>query len=296
MYKLAIIIPIHNGLMYTKRCLANLYQNIKSPKNIDIIISDDGSEDESAKWIIRNYPNVKILYGDGNLWWSGAVNLGVKFALEELKTDYIVLWNNDIECEKDYFRNLFMILKDANPKLIIGSLVMYKNKEKYILSFGGSINLKTAKKKLNFSGEILDSIELIEMEVDWLPGMGTIINKNIINDIGYWDSINCPQVYGDIDFTLRAKKRGYQIISSPKLKIFNDTVQTSILHQNSFKLLIKSLFYKNSNYNIYWDFRFHRKHFKIGFIIFTLLEKYIRYIGGFFKHKTINFFKYRFSK
>ena len=36
---------------------------------IDLII-DDGSTDDTNKWIKGNYPNAHLVTGDGNLWFG----------------------------------------------------------------------------------------------------------------------------------------------------------------------------------------------------------------------------------
>jgi len=41
--------------------------------NIQVIIVDDGSSDRTAEEVAENYPEVTILEGDGNLWWTGAI-------------------------------------------------------------------------------------------------------------------------------------------------------------------------------------------------------------------------------
>ena len=95
-------------------------KNSKKEDQIKIIVIDDGSTDGSTKWIKKNYSDIIILKGRGELWWSGAVNLGIKHALNNLKKEYILLWNIDTKPERQYFMHLFEILKD-----IVGPLFIY---------------------------------------------------------------------------------------------------------------------------------------------------------------------------
>ena len=87
-HKIAILIPVFNNLEYTKKCLQNLEEKLGEnniAKHFPIIVIDDGSSDETADWIKKNYPEVELLFGNGNLWWSGGINKGAKHAIEKLK-------------------------------------------------------------------------------------------------------------------------------------------------------------------------------------------------------------------
>ena len=43
---------------------------------------DDGSSDNTSNIVNKKFPDVILIKGDGNLWWSGATNLGIRFAME----------------------------------------------------------------------------------------------------------------------------------------------------------------------------------------------------------------------
>ena len=109
MINITIIIPIYNRIAVTKVGLKKLKLSLnhylkfgKKKYTFSIIVVDDGSSDQSAYWIENHYPEVIILKGDGNLWWAGSINLGSKHAINKLKSDYNITWNNDILPEIDY--------------------------------------------------------------------------------------------------------------------------------------------------------------------------------------------------
>src|SRR4030043_233622 len=113
MIKIALVFPIYNKLDYTKKGLAYIYNCFDAKGTdilpVDIVITDDASSDGSYEWVKTNYPNIHLLKGNGNLWWSGGINKAIQYALEELNHDYILLWNNDIRPDKAYFKRLFEI-------------------------------------------------------------------------------------------------------------------------------------------------------------------------------------------
>ncbi|NJO67967.1 MAG: hypothetical protein HC830_00630 [Bacteroidetes bacterium] len=67
-----------------------------------------------------------------------------------------------------------------------------------------------------------------KMELNWLPGMGTLIHETVVQKAGYWDNINFPQYHGDSEFTFRAYLNGFKIEVDPDLVIWNDTTHTGI--------------------------------------------------------------------
>ncbi len=46
------------------------------------VVIDDGSTDGTADAIRRKHPEIHIISGDGNLWWTGAIVLGMRFAIQ----------------------------------------------------------------------------------------------------------------------------------------------------------------------------------------------------------------------
>lgn len=293
MLKLSIVFPVFNGLDYTKKCLNSLFDDIDKVNQdvqFSIVVVDDGSTDNSSEWIKNNFPQVHLLQGDGNLWWSGGVNMGVQYAIEQLNTDYIIWWNNDIISDKMYFRNLVQILKNNDVNTIIGSKIYLANQNDVIWSMGGTFDPVTGFKSMVGSGMPDSDNYQKEIEVDWLPGMGTVTHQSVYKKIGMLDDENFPQYHGDSDFTFRAKQNGYKIVVNPLLKIYNDNSHSGLIHRESFRGLVNSLFSIRSNYNIIKDIKFYNRYSKSIRAYNILINRYFKYIGGFIKWKLLGIF------
>lgn len=294
MLKIAIVFPIFNGLDYTKKCLQTLSELTaladKSKVKYEVVITDDGSSDGSAEWIRENYPEVYIENGDGNLWWSGGINKAIRFALGELNADYTLWWNNDVIPEEVYFTNLAEILL-GNPDIpLLGSKVYLDESKTIVWSMGGIFNMKTGYKEM-IGFEQKDSGELLQpQEADWLTGMGTVVHKSVYKKIGFVDADHFPQYHGDSDFTLRAKKAGFKIKAYPQLRIYNDTTNSGLKHGESAKKLYNSLVSIRSNFNVKKDFLFYQMHSTSIIAYKVLINKYVKYIGGFYKWKLLGLF------
>lgn len=294
--KIGILIPVHNGLDFTSKCLKGLYERIEQKTllraEFHIIVIDDGSNDGTGEWIKSNYPQTIVLQGDGNLWWSGGINEGTRYAIDKMNCDYLLWWNNDITPSPDYFGNLESLLVNESPE-VAGSKIYYAHDPKLVWSMGGIFDSRNGKKFMTGMNQ-QDSEEFNTVhKADWLPGMGTILNRSVIDKIGLLDSKNFPQYHGDSEFTLRAKLSGYNINVYPQLKIWNDKSNSGLLHGGRLKLLFRSLTDIKSNYHFGKDLLFYRMYASSIQAYQTLIIKYCLYVGGFIKWKILSLFGIR---
>jgi len=288
------LIPVHNGLKYTKHGLKKLFESLSqtapSKDKFEVIIIDDGSTDGTAEWIMNNYPQITVLAGNGNLWWSGSINKGARYAFNDLNADYILLWNNDITPEKEYFLNLSKLIRIHQEEQILASKIYFMHKPDVIWNMGGIFKPKSGK-KLVIGLFHKDNIRFEQAQkCDWATGMGTLVPRQVVESIGCWDEKRFPQYHGDSDFTFRATKAGYKIIACPELKIWNDTKHTGMGHDDKIGTLIASLSDIRSNFNIKKDLLFYHLHGEGLFSYYGLLKKYFGYFGGFLKWKILGIF------
>lgn len=295
---ISIIIPIFNRIEVTKVGLSLLYASIanvpnsNSTCNFEVVVVDDGSTDGSSEWIRENHPSVHILKGDGNLWWSGAINVGSKYSLETLQADYLLLWNDDVIPADEYFINISEIISTTYlENTILGSKIMTYEQPHLIWALGGFFN--------KFSGSlgmIVENNNLYgsNIDCDWLNGMGTLIPSTIILKHNlWWDEVRFPQYHGDSDFTLRCKKKGVKITTSLNLTIYNRTEFTGLTKKENWKEFWNGLTSIRSFNNVKKDFLFYNIHgvFPIAYI--TMVKKYSLYIGGFIKNHVLGFAKFK---
>ena len=270
MKTVAILIPVFNHLEYTKQCISNLDKYVHDTDQVkyEVIIIDDGSTDGTKQWLeeLDNPPS--IVEGDGTLWWSGGINTGAKYAIENLKSDYVLLWNNDIECEKNYFSYLSNLILELKPYDIIGSLILYKDEFDKVWSNGGFMIHSLGARGFIDKGRTVGKIKAKKRTVDWITGMGTLIPVNCIEKIGYWDNNQFPQYYGDLEYTYRAKKAGFNLEVHKGLIIWNDTSNSRTNFQESVKDFLKSFLNFSSNRSLALEIALMRKFkmYPFGFI------------------------------
>ncbi len=120
MKKVTIVTLNFNGWKDTKRLLESIRK--LSYKNIEIIVIDNGSKDESVAELSKE-KDIRFIPLTTNTGFTGGCNLGVK----EAKGEYVALINNDAVVEKEWLTELVKEL-EANPDVaIVGSYIENKH-------------------------------------------------------------------------------------------------------------------------------------------------------------------------
>jgi GT2 family glycosyltransferase len=92
--QLAVLITCFNRRDKTLACLAALMACTRpTDLAILVVLVDDGSKDGTADAVMSQYPSVRLLQGDGNLYWAGGMRRAFDEALRQGADDY--LWLND---------------------------------------------------------------------------------------------------------------------------------------------------------------------------------------------------------
>lgn len=102
MKKVSVIVPVYNGEKYIKRCIDSLLK--QSYKNYEIIIVDDGSNDNTSlicNRLCESNIKIKYIYID-NAGVSRARNKGI----QESKGEYILFVDSDDTVEFNYIERL----------------------------------------------------------------------------------------------------------------------------------------------------------------------------------------------
>lgn len=91
---LAILMTCYNRRQKTLDCLEALRKQELLPNLVvQVYLVDDGSTDGTGEAVKAAYPGIKVLQGNGNLFWNGGMRLAFS---EAMKSDYdYYLWLND---------------------------------------------------------------------------------------------------------------------------------------------------------------------------------------------------------
>jgi len=113
----SILILNWNGGKDTLRAIKSALNQTYA--DIEIVVIDNGSTDESVDIIRKNYQNIKIVPLDKNYGCPGGRNIGVK----ECQGDFVFFCDNDGVLHKDAVKNsMKCILKDDRIAIVTGKV------------------------------------------------------------------------------------------------------------------------------------------------------------------------------
>jgi GT2 family glycosyltransferase len=247
--KVAVIIPVHNGLRFTRRCLAGLVNEHST--ELDIVLVDDGSTDGTVDVVRVLYPDVTVLRSDGSLWWSGATNLGAWDAIRR-GAEVLVLFNNDnVEWSRGALARLATLAHRSGDCFSAVALVDRADGAREVLHAGGSLDWSDRGQRLRESGAAFDRDVRLD-ECDWLPGTALALTADLFERLGGVDARRFPQYRGDIDLTLRARRVGRRCFVVRDVWVLNDKGQSGLHfnHPLSLPMVAAGLVSLRSPYNL----------------------------------------------
>lgn len=216
MTRIAVLMTVHNRKAKTVRCLQSLQDTwlpYREQFGVEVFLTDDGCTDGTADAVSRltlDFP-VRILPGDGSLFWNGGMIQSWKAALAAGSFDGYLWLNDDVEVLPEFWQDLPVVFSYARAHygregIYVGSTC---DADTGAFTYGGFnyTNLWTLKDKmLPPNGEV--------QPCQAGHGNITYVAKEVVDKMG----IFCEKyIHGgtDHDYTYLAHKAGFPLLVLP---------------------------------------------------------------------------------
>lgn len=231
---LFVVTPVHNRKEISRRFLQCLQE--QHFREFEVVIVDDGSTDGTSEMVMQTFPAAILLKGDGDLWWSGGTNMGLRYVLARASDDdYVLIINDDLEIDPDYIERLLSFAR-RHPRALVGSVVVDLRDPDVIWDGGHVWNWTTAKHRILNRGKHLSSFPLSTYyEVSHLTGRGMLAPVRVFREIGLYDAKNFRH-RGDTELPVRARKRGYKLLVFYGAKVKSHIGMTHPSEMNRYRL------------------------------------------------------------
>lgn len=244
----AVVILNYNGRNYLEQFLPNVIHN-SIP--YEVIIADNASTDDSVNYLKSQFPDIKCIEIPENLGYAGGYN----YALKQIKTDFYILLNSDVETTPDWI-NPVISLMQQNEKTVAcqPKIKSYHNKElfEYAGAAGGFLD------HLGYPfcrGRIFSHLERDQGQYDnnipvfWATGACLFVKAKAFHALGGLDE-NFFAHMEEIDFCWRAKNAGKEIYYCGESTVYHvgggtlkaeSPFKTYLNFRNNWLLLYKNL-------------------------------------------------------
>lgn len=199
MVTLAVLITCHNRKDTTLSCLGKLF-SIR--KDIDVYCVDDNSTDGTADAIREEFPQVNLIHGDGNLYWSRGMRKAWMEAAKNKDYDFYFWLNDDLLLYDDCFDEMLQCSGENEHKAVIAGLVQETTTKQVIYGgFDKSKHLIPANGELN--------------EVCHLNGNFVLVPKYVFEKVGFLDPVYHHDL-GDVAYGYEVHRQGMHVFTSRK--------------------------------------------------------------------------------
>ena len=209
---IAAVLTCFNRKEKTVQCIKSLADG-NSDCHIRFIVVDDNSTDGTKEALEDLSYDIKIIDGNGQLFWCGGMYTGLGYVLDNETTDYVLFVNDDVAFYPSIIDRMLvevsegasdsaseMAVKIDRPDILVGTTCDTDGK----VSYGGVV--LTSKHLAKF--EILDINQ--KRKCDTFNCNCALVPFEIVKKIGNFDN-KYTHSMGDFDYGLRASRSGYII-------------------------------------------------------------------------------------
>lgn len=214
--RLAIVTPVHNRRELTLQCLRSLARVDRTGLDVMTFIVDDGCTDGTREAIEKEFPEVKIVHGTGELWYTAGTNLGIVAALKH-KPDYILCINDDSIFDEMAIQRLLACAKRFD-RAVVGGLLLFWDRPHRVFQVAPIWNTWKGGWQ-HWQEQTVWTVPQGPWEVDLIVGNCILYPAKVFEEAGMMNPRISAQ-YGDAEFTTRLKKLGWRLIIEPSARIF----------------------------------------------------------------------------
>lgn len=218
MVKASVIVLTWNSGEVIEACLTSLAQGLTSFLH-EVIVVDNGSEDQTLTVVRDRYPWVRVLKNTVNRGVAAGRNQGLRAA----EGEYFIFLDDDTVVQPRALDQLIVYMDEhgdvglCGPQLIDGAGKLHLSCRLF-----PTISDKCARRlpfafarQLRRTTEMADWDHAATRDVDYMIGACQVIRRTALMDVGFLDE---QIFYGpeDVDFCLRLQQVGWRVVYHPE--------------------------------------------------------------------------------
>lgn len=245
------IILTYNDWEDTLACLERVHAQSDFPRRI--VVCDNGSGNEVADRILAGWrelaartghPEPVEVFGDDNALapltllrreenegTAGGMNAGLRLLLYD--PDCMAFWllHNDTLPEPYALAALLRHTEDEDNIGLVGSTLLFHDKDLLECAAGGTWNRRTGTAKLLDEGveryALTDRKDIVA-KLDYVHGASCLVLRSLVERVGMYDE-RFFQFYEDVEYGLRARRAGFRLNWAPGAVVRHKAPNTGAL-------------------------------------------------------------------
>lgn len=226
---LSVVIPSWNGLSLLEKFLPTVVEaasafEARCEQPTEILVVDDGRDNPTSAWLGEKYPSVRYEPGERRAGFAPTVNRGVRAARYSL----VYVLNNDVALEPGTLPPLAAHF--AAPKVFAVASQVYDYDSGILRGAGQLGEFRRGFLGIHRRYFVTSS----DLDHPWLTLFATggsfMFDREKFLVLGGFEELFAPYGWEDVELSLRAWKRGYELHYEPDSRVwhqFSSTIASS---------------------------------------------------------------------
>jgi hypothetical protein len=236
--KLTLVILNYNSQFWLKKSLTTLKEHYldQTKTKVNTIVVDNASQDESVEMIKDEFDWVKLIESDQNLGFSAGNNL----ALKQVKSEYVMLLNNDIELTEKSDLDTLLKFMDQNPevgictpKLVLADSSLDQACHRGEPTFWAGLTYYTKLEQLFPESRLFGQYHQTYKDlnqvhtIDACSGAAMMVRTKAMDQVGLLDE-RFFMYAEDLDWCHRFRQADYKVAFVPQVEIIHHKYKSGI--------------------------------------------------------------------
>ena len=211
----SVVIPTWNGRRHLEANLGSVVEALAGDPDNELIVVENGSEDDSVELLRTRFPTVRVLALQQNLGFGGGSNLGFR----EAKNDIVVLLNNDMRVEPNFLAPLVEGFDDPQVFAVTAQIFFSdptRRREETGLTHG-----RWTARGLELGHAIDESVNRL-FPTFYAGGGSSAAHRRKCLERGGFGALLRPCCYEVSDLSFMAWKRGWKVLYAPTSVVYHE--------------------------------------------------------------------------
>lgn len=209
-----ILLPVHNRKEVTRRFVASLQR--QTYRHYTLVLIDDGSTDGTAEMVVEAIADCTVIRGKGDWWWGGSLQQGYLWlkGSDLASTSLVLIMNDDTEFADDFLELGASLCEDQEKTLLLAHC--YSKQNGSLIDAGVHVDWR----RLTFAQAATPE------DINCFSTRGLFMRAGDLAAIGGFYPFLLPHYGSDYEFTIRAQRRGMNLMTHQSLSLVLDEETT----------------------------------------------------------------------